>query len=68
MAEAVATGRPCTQTFSLKPALQIRCQQKIEGISSRRAPPEIHLPMKRTEPSTFWIKSKHLFVLAWPFE
>jgi hypothetical protein len=64
MAEAVAMGRPCTRTCSLKPALQIRCQQKTQGISSPRAPPEIHLPMKRTEPSQFWIKSKHLFVLA----
>jgi hypothetical protein len=56
------------ETLIAKTALQIRCQRKIRGISSHQAPPDFHLPMKRTEPSLFWIKSKHLFVLASPPE
>jgi len=45
------------ETLIANTALQIRCQRKIQGISSPRSPPGIHLPMKRTEPSWFWIKS-----------
>jgi hypothetical protein len=56
------------ETVIAKTALQIRCQRKIRGISSPQTPPAIHLPMKRTEPRLFWIKSKHLFVLASPLE
>jgi hypothetical protein len=69
MAEAVAMGRTRSlKVLFAKTALQIRCQRKIQGISSPPTPPAIHLPMKRTEPSLFWIKSKHLFVLARPVE
>jgi hypothetical protein len=39
------------ETLIANTALQIRCQRKIQGISSPRLPPGIHLPMKRTEPS-----------------
>src|ERR1700689_5217887 len=57
-------GGPRAQTCSRKSALQIRCQRKIQGISSPQPPPDIHLPIKRTDQGLFWIKSKHLFVLV----